>query len=162
MKPLSAAVLGACTSLLLAAGVATAAGADRLLFRNHGFSIAAPETTELPAQSLMLFLPASEGFAPNVNVQLQPYAGTVEEYVQLSLKQFEAAKLDVTEPKIAGGVATFEYAGTLQGKSLHWYARTFKQGGHIYLATATATEGQWSKVQAALRASVDSFAPHKK
>jgi len=45
----------------------------------------------MPQQALMMFLPVTDGFAANVNVQIQPYAGTIEDYTALSLQQFKSA-----------------------------------------------------------------------
>ena len=62
--------------LILFATLCLAAGDSetRLQFRGNGFSIAPLEGTsdEAPYQAIMMFLPASEAFAPNVNVQIQP------------------------------------------------------------------------------------------
>jgi hypothetical protein len=39
---------------------------------------------------LVMCLPASEGFAPNINVTIQPYPGSIKEYISLSKRQFSA------------------------------------------------------------------------
>ena len=107
---------------------------------------------------LVMFLPATVDFAGSVNVQIQPYTGTIEEYTTLTLKQFKNAGLKIIEQKKAGksGVV-FEYNGKLQGRSLHWYARAEKSGGQVYLATATATEEEWAGQGGKLKSCVDSL-----
>ena len=106
----------------------------------------------------MMFLPATEGFAPNLNVQIQPYAGSIEDYVKLSLEQFKSAGLKVVQQKsLTKSVAIFEYTGETQGKSLHWYARAEKSGASVYLVTATALAQQWDNNEARLKSCVDSF-----
>jgi len=58
-------------------------GADstvRLRFPVTGFSIAPLEVApgDKPSEALIMFLPANGNFAGNVNVQIQPYSGTIE------------------------------------------------------------------------------------
>jgi hypothetical protein len=133
---------------------------NRLYFPVSGFSIAPLEVSlgEKTRQALMMFLPANDKFAGNVNVQIQPYSGTIEEYTGLTLKQFKDAGVKVIAQKKAGtsGVV-FEYSGELQGQTLHWYARAEKAVDHIYLATATAAEQEWAKQGGQLKACVDSL-----
>jgi hypothetical protein len=133
---------------------------NRLHFPVTGFSIAPLEAVpgETSRQVLMMFLPLNGTLAGNVNVQVQPYNGTIEEYMELTQKQFKDAGVKVIEQKKAGkSVVAFEYSGRLQGQSLHWYARAEKSAGHVYLATATAVEQQWAKQAAQLKACVDSL-----
>src|SRR5258706_6400943 len=133
---------------------------NRLHFPVAGFTIAPLEAPpgESPQQALMMFLPAADGFAANVNVQIQPYNGSIDDYLALSLKQFKSAGLKVVQQKMpAKSVATFEYTGELQGRSLHWYARAEKSAGSVYLVTATAAPSQWSTEAARLKSCVDSF-----
>jgi hypothetical protein len=144
----------------LTLSVAAADSANRLRFPVTGFSIAPLETSpgDSTCQALMMFLPATGSFAANVNVQIQPFSGTIEEYTKLTLKQFEDLGIKVIEQKKAGKSAViFEYSGKLQGRSLHLYARAEKAGGHFYLTTATATEEEWPKQGVQLKACVDSF-----
>ncbi len=149
---------------VVCAGAALVLGAGEgdkpapLVFKNHGFSIAPLDETGKGAQQvLMMFLPASDGFAPNVNVQAQEYADTMEAYVALSKSQVEQMKLKVISDKLADGVATMEYSGEVSGRQLHWYVRAAKKGGTVYLVTATALESQWKNTSAKLKACVDSF-----
>jgi hypothetical protein len=145
---------------ILIASASAAESTNRLHFPQAGFTIAPLESPpgESSQQALMMFLPASDGFAANVNVQIQPYTGTLEDYVTLSLQQFKSAGLRVVQQKSpAKSVAVFEYTGETQGKSFHWYARAEKSGSSVYLVTATATPQQWSKDAARLKSCVDSF-----
>ena len=103
-------------------------------------------------------LTPTDGFSGNVNVQIQPYAGTLAEYVTLSLEQFKAGKLTVLDQRtLSKSVAIIEYTGKLQGRSLHWYARLELFNGNIYLATATSLETQWTKESSQLKACIDSL-----
>jgi len=131
----------------------------RLQFKANGFSIAPLEGTADTAsyQAVMMFLPVSDQFAPNVNVQIQPYNGTAQEYANLSKQQFKAGSFTVESEKVTQTAVLWEYSGLLQGRKLHWYARAELGKGKVYLVTATATEAQWQTVAAKLKACVDSF-----
>jgi len=151
------AAVALCGIVVLAAGPAEK-GAGKLVFAKNGFAIAPlDEPGKGTCQVLMMFLPASDGFAPNVNVQTQEFGGTLEEYGALSKKQFEEMKLKTLNDKIEKGVLTLEYAGEMQKRKLHWYAVATLKGGKVYLITATAAEGQWADVSGKLKACVDSF-----
>jgi len=133
---------------------------NRLRFPLARFSIATLESPAgpTPHMPLTMSLPAVDKFAANVNVQIQPYEGTIEEYEALTLKQFKDFGLKVIERKKVGKlVIVFHYSGELQGRLLHWYARAEKSGDHVYLVTATTGEGQWAEQAAKLKACVDSF-----
>ena len=144
----------------IALSMSAADSTVRLRFPVTGFSIAPLEVApgDKTCQALVMFLPATGDFAGNVNVQIQPYSGTIEEYTTLTLNQFKNASVKVIEQRKTGksGVV-FEYNGELQGRALHWYARAEKTGGHVYLATATATEEEWAGQGAKLRNCVDSL-----
>ena len=150
-------------SLLLSAGsIATFAfaPAERIVFTQGGFAIDVLDTapgTE-PFQPVMMRMLASDGFAPNVNVQVQPYPDGLDAYRKLSLSQFEQCGLElIQERELAANTLLFEYAGEMQGMDLHFYARAVLREGRIYLATGTALKTQWEKAGPALRACVDSL-----
>ena len=133
---------------------------DRLHFKSAGFSIRALESRpgNVPYQALVMFLPPSEGFPPNVNVQIQPWTRTLDEYVALSKRQYKAAKFTLLKETSVGETAVvLECSGTMQGRQLHWYARAISTGKKMYLVTATATESQWQTVSGQLKACVDSL-----
>ncbi|HAU38828.1 MAG TPA: hypothetical protein DCX07_14070 [Phycisphaerales bacterium] len=141
------------------AGQPTTKPMDKLVFPNHGFAIS---PLDQPAkgvnQVFFMFLPASGGFAPNVNVQTQTYEGTLDEYVALSLNHFKEAKIAIiSSSKPDKDTAVFEYSGRMEERALHWYAKAVLKGGTAYLVTATATEDQWKEVSQKLKSCVDSF-----
>lgn len=142
------------------AAIAHAAGpAGRLHFEAAGFSIVplngASETESY--QVVMMFLPPTEGFSPNVSVMVQPFGGTIEEYISLSRQQFGGSGLTVLTERASDSEVAWEYAGVLSGSRLHWFARAVLRDGKAYLITATATEAQWRTVSAELKACVESF-----
>ncbi len=146
--------------MVLSAGVGRAGSTNVMFFAESGFSIAPLEAPpgRSPQQVLMMMLPATNGFAPNVNVQIQPYEGSIDDYAVLSLGQFKKANLKVIhQSKTKDSALVFEYSGEMQGRNLHWYARIQKSGGRAYVATATALEEQWAGFAPRLKACVDSF-----
>jgi hypothetical protein len=111
-----------------------------------------------PTTALMLFLPATEEFAPNINVQVQPYTETIKDYVALSKQQFEQLKWKIVSDKLIGDNEwSVEYTGQEEGSDLHFYARAVSKSGKVYLATGTAKESQWATVGETLRQHVDSL-----
>jgi hypothetical protein len=132
---------------------------SRLHFPDNGFSITALEeaSDDVGSQPITMYLPATEDFAPSVNVQIQPYDGTLSEYIDLSRQQFEEYGLDVADEKRSGEEVTWEYTGSLQERDLKWYARAIHTEGKVYVVTATALASQWTSVSDKLKSCVDSF-----
>lgn len=119
----------------------------RLEFKTHGFSIEAlEESSELPMQVVLMTLPRMDGFTPNINVQVQPYPGSVDEYVALTIAQCKQQNLTVVKTETRVNRAVFEYTGEMQEQQLHFYAIACKRGKKIILVTAAATQAQWPKV----------------
>jgi hypothetical protein len=132
---------------------------DKLVFQTAGFAIAALEAKEgkTPLQALQMYLPPSDGFAPNVNVQIQPWAQDLDAYLEVSKKGFEQARFEVVKTsKPSESVLVVEYQETRQG-GLRFYARAALRNGTIYLATAAASPRQWEEVGSNLRECVDSL-----
>ncbi len=133
---------------------------SRLHFPEQGFSI---EPIDEPARlvstnPLVVALPPVDGFAPNLNVQLQPFGGPMAQYVAVTRSQLAAAGLEwQAEPTLAGSEATFEYAGVLEGRDLRWYARAIQDDGLVYLVTATVPRGGWEVLGDRMKRAVDSF-----
>ena len=101
----------------LALSLSAADSTNRLSFPVAGFSITPLEVPpgKTICQPLIMSLPATGNFAGNVNVQIQPYSGTIAEYTTLTLKQFKDAGVKVIEQKKAGTAGVvFEYSGELQ------------------------------------------------
>lgn len=148
------------TSAMVTLSPDMTAATNRLQFPVAGFSIAPLDSPpgESPQQVLMMWLPQSEGFAPNVNVQIQPYTGSMEDYVALTLEQIKAVGAKVLQQKTQSkSVAVIEYTLDLQGRQLHCYARAEKTGDKVYLTTATTTPQRWGKEATRLKTCVDSF-----
>ena len=136
-----------------------AAAGQALHFPQHAFSIAPLEgRAGSTGMVLLMSLPPTGGFAPNVNVVAQPSHGTMDDFIALSKQQFAQAGLHVVRAeKVGENDAAFEYTGNMQGRPLHWYAKASLKGDEVLLTTATATDQQWPKFADQLKACVDSF-----
>lgn len=126
----------------------------------YGFQIEALDANPGPASisPLMMFLPSSDGFSPNINVSIQPYPDSMKDYISLSKKQF--AQMDwqiVSEKQNGSDEWVVEYKGLVKENSLHFYARAVAKNGKVYLTTGTAKESQWNSVGQIIRQHVNSF-----
>lgn len=141
-------------------GVSAVNGATAVNLPLYGFQINA---LDAPAQdavgsALITLLPVSDGFAPNVNVLIQPYTGAMADYITLSKGQFASIKANVLSEQTPTPTEwVVEYTGTMGGNDLHFYARALSRNGKVYLVTGTAKDMQWSKVGQTLRQTVNSF-----
>ncbi len=146
---------------LLSAAITTTVTASPIDLPQYGFTIEAldaPPSTTAATTALMTFLPVSDGFAPNVNVNIQPFTGSITSYVSMSKDQFKQMNWTIVAEKQNGeNEWTVEYTGPMQGNDLHFYARAVADNGKVYLVTATAKETQWSSVSGLLRKAVDGF-----
>ena len=113
-----------------------------------------------PSSHTVKVLASSEGFAPNVTSQTQPYADGIEAYAVLTRAQAEGLGFQIlSESKPSKLEVTFEYRGAINGKLFHCYAKAVQKGESIRLTTAVATKRQWPMVASELKACVDSFDP---
>ena len=78
------------------------AAANTIDLPKYGFSIEAldAESGSNAATPLMIFLPGTDGFAPNINVNIQPYPQSMKEYAALSRSQFGEMKWKVITEKM--------------------------------------------------------------
>ncbi|NLY88130.1 MAG: hypothetical protein GX085_00685 [Firmicutes bacterium] len=150
-----------CLSLILLFVTCPPGLASTLVYEKNGFTIDAleGEVGAEPYQVLVMFLPpTADGFAPNINIQIQPYPGTMEDYIALTKQQIAGAGWKLLELATPGkDVITLEFAGEPQGFGLHWYAKAVKDGDRVYLVTATASENFWADLAGQLKSKVDSF-----
>jgi hypothetical protein len=131
-----------------------------LQFPGAGFSIEPfdIEAGEVEGQFLMLFLPAVEGFSPNVGLQVQPFPETMAAYAEVSREQFAQMGWKVLrEENRSENEWVVEYSGQLQNMALHFFSRALLHEGKVYLLTGVSLASRWEKDEAALRKVVDSF-----
>jgi PsbP len=146
--------------LISAMTVGAAEPPNRLSFPVAGFSIQPlePNTPQTPQMALTMSLPIRDGFAGNVNVLIQSYTNSLDQYIRLSEAQFKTAGISLLKTtRPSDSVAVLEYFGKLQNRVLHWYARAELVNQKLYLVTATASEDRWKEESALLKACVDSF-----
>ena len=126
-------------------------------FENNIFTIKSVESSGESGQILQMFLPSSDGFAPNVNVLSQTYNGSLKEYHELTNAQLNQYKMKIIKSSISNDSLLIEYSGNMQDKLMHFYAIAYKKDKQIYIATATTLESQWPTVSKKLILIVDSF-----
>ena len=103
------------------------------------------------------FLPAYSGFAGNVNLLIQPFSGSLNDYNKLTQQQFKSIGFEVIRTEILESEIIYEYKGMSSGHALYWFSRAIKQGDKIYLVTATALQERWKIEKAILIKSTMSF-----
>lgn len=158
METKTALLAGSLSLVSFLAGKAVAN--NTLVFDSMNFSIESleAEADEAPYQALSMFLPPSEGFAPNVNVLSQPFTGSMDEYIEISKKEFEELGLEVLKlEREDKDTVVMMYAGVMGGLDLHCYVKGIATGDEVLLATGCSLDDQWSDVSDDLEACVDSF-----
>ena len=139
---------------------AQAQGKNNYVSTCYGFSMNVPSVKDninISHQIAFFFLPMSDGFAPNVNVQIQAFEGTIDDYDRISTNQFKSFSFILISRMIKKDFIIYEYKGITQEKKMHWYQKAVKKENHIFLITATALETQWMITKTSLIDSVDSF-----
>ena len=146
--------------LILLAVLFLAPCAFALDFPLSGFKIDPLEVAkgEVPVSPLVMCLPATEGFAPNVNVTIQPFPGTMGDYITVSKQEFEQVKWTlIAESRDGDKVWKVEYADPSPNNPLHFYAKAVSNGKYVYLVTGTARESQWATAGPQIKKCVDSL-----
>ena len=135
------------------------ADSNSATFNQAGFSIDVldAKANSAGSQRLIMMLPASNGFSANVNVQIQPYPGSLKDYKKLSEAQFTQMGLKTISISENENKVYWEYSGNVQGKNLHFYAKIIKVDNLFYLATGTDLESNWPKTSKNIRSVVNSF-----
>jgi hypothetical protein len=113
-----------------------------------------------PRNFLVVEFDRSDGFTPNINIQIQKYPGTMKEYVEESHRGFDTL-FDkkwsaVSEDQKGEKDYHIEIVGT-KGREFHFYQRAVKQGEKTYLITASALQSQWATLGDKMRRYVDAF-----
>jgi hypothetical protein len=120
-----------------------------------------PLIAEAPNKALVIIFPPSENFTPNINIQVQPFAGTMKEYIEISRQQldriFNQEWAKPLEDQKGEKEYLIEAIGITKGRNMHFYARAVKHETKVYLITGVALETQWKAIGDTLRRHVDSF-----
>ena len=155
----------------IGAGAAWAAAAARKpsVYQDglYGFSIQAPAFPMAPPGAtvvpVMLFAPAEDKFAANVNVVVQQVALSRDGFRQLSLAQFRQAGFKVNADRdltVFGKPAIlWDYEGSAGGRDLHWLALAVIDTDRVFLVTCTALKDAFPKYEQEFHTCVNSFRP---
>ncbi len=148
------------TFLLLLHGKGCAAP---VVYPEYGFKIdtlvASKETQTANFTPLLLCLPISNGFSPNVNVLIQPYKTNPKEYLTTSVKQFESMGWLVITSSSDATSAVIEATATMNQIDVHFYVRAIVLKDKVVLATASCAETDWPKLKEKLVGCVNSLQP---
>ena len=114
-----------------------------------------------PGKTLFIKADETGRGSANINIQIQPFAGTMKDYTDTSKAQFEQIfekgwKI-LSEKQDGEKQWSCELAGTLKGKEYHFYARAVREGSKVYLITATAPQDEWGSLGEKMRRHVDAF-----
>lgn len=128
---------------------------------DHGISIEtpfSPNETEIPSQQIaFFFLPQSEGFAANVDIEKKKFSDSIIAFDQLFVRNLQQFGLTIVKHTLDGEYLIYEYKGDMYDKHLHWYVKAIKSGEYVYIATAAGLNKQWDQQKTTLIKSVDSF-----
>ena len=115
-------------------------------------------------ESFKMLLPPKEGFASNVNVQHQKFAGTLSDYKMTSEANLKEIKLTVSNARLENGAYTAEAVGKVRGLEfeLHFYFKAIKSGDNVILATAAIPSSRWDTEKELLLPIINSLVPTKK
>ncbi len=141
--------------VLLLFGVSYAAWA----YENDQFSINSIGNVQYDSsrRMLIMLLPVSDGFAPNINVSVKEYPDSLKSFADMTEAQFGRVGFKKIQQSFVTDKVVFEYTGKIQNRLLHWYGVAQKKGGNMFVVTATAGESQWKNVSGELLRCVRSF-----
>ena len=114
-----------------------------------------------PGKTLFIKADETGRVSANINIQIQPFTGTMKEYMDVSRAQFEQMfekgwKI-VSEKQDGEKEWSCELTGTAKGREYHFYARAVRGESKVYLITATSLQAEWESVGEKMRRHVDAF-----
>jgi len=131
----------------------------------YGYSFAAPAFPPAgagqPAVPVIVAGPTVDGFASNVNVNIQQMATTRQGYIDLSLGQLRQLgfKIHTTKEVTVSGKdgIRFDYEGKLGSRDLHCLALAVIEKERVILVTCTALTTAYKAIEPEFQACLDSF-----
>lgn len=136
----------------------TALAAQPALAQSSDYSFTPPDVPrEVGGQVFQYFLPAVDGFAANINLQIQPFEGDMQSYMDISEAQFQQLGFEVIDVSQSPDELIYQYQGSMQGGGYRWYSRVLKDGNYYYVLTATALAERWDTERDQLIDAVHSF-----
>ena len=131
---------------------------------NYGFTIQAPRFAKAATGSVapvMMYAPAEDQFASNVNVLVQNVTMSRQAYRDLSVRQFEQLGYKTISERlltVAGKDAIlWDNQATMGGKPMRFLSLAVIDTKRVYLITGTAPLEKFAKYEAAFRGSLMSF-----
>jgi len=114
------------------------------------------------SQTVASFLaPPRDGFSSNVGIIVQNVKMTLDEYIDLSKKQFKQLELNAVSEnklKVSGRDAVvWEYEGVQAKRKFKWMAMAVIDGDRVFLVTGTALAADYDQVSKDFKACLDSF-----
>jgi hypothetical protein len=131
----------------------------------YGFSLTAPAFPKdgpgQPAIPVLISGPTVDGFASNVNVNIQQIATTRQGYLDLSLGQMRQVGFKINsnrEVTVSGKDAIrLDYEGKLGGNDLRFLALAVIEKDRVILVTCTALKASFKAIEPEFTACLDSF-----
>ncbi|MFV0481874.1 MAG: hypothetical protein ACK5LP_07810 [Campylobacteraceae bacterium] len=129
--------------------VASFANAKKLDFSDYGFVINNPEVSknEKVRQPVIIFLnPTDPRYTPNINIQVQDFNSTIEEYEKISQETLQQVGGTLINKSINRKVLVIEYKIKHGEAEVHYYARAVLDAktNTIYLATGSVLDSEWN------------------
>lgn len=120
-----------------------------------------PLIKKAPSQAVVIMVGEPVKFHANINIMIQPFPGTMKDYMDLSRgefqKLFEKKWKVLWEKQNGENEWICESTGTKGGEAYQFYSRAVKDEARIFLITATALQTQWGSLGEKMRRQVDSF-----
>lgn len=138
-----------------------------IVFPNYGFRINPLDAGTLypVVPAMQMYLPAMSlpsnpkaTFSPNVFVQVQPFVGSMKDYITQTTASMEAAGYIIRgQLSPSDNQWSLEYIAVLNGVAMHWYAKAILSGYRVYYAAGGAPDELWPRVADIIKSCVNSF-----
>jgi len=138
-----------------------------IVFPNYGFRINPLDVGSVypVVPAVQMYLPAvplpsnrQVTFSPNVYAQVQPFVGTMKDYIDQSTKSMQDAGYIIRgqlSPSV--DVWDLEYMAVVNGVGMHWYAKAIHSGYRIYYAAGGVPDEMWPQFADMIKSCVNSF-----
>lgn len=145
--------------------VATESKGSRYDDKTYGFSITPPsfeKHPDLQAANIATFTaPPSAAFASNLSIQRQQLVGSLEDWTQSSIAQFDQAGVKYEAP-VSGQRGKHKsvemtYSAAFSGNQLKFHMLALENGTEAFMVTCTALEKEYDSVKKAFDDALGSF-----
>jgi hypothetical protein len=139
----------------------------QVTFPNYGFTISPLDggTAEPLSPALQMYLPAAAlpsntnlSFSPNVYVQVIPYLGTMQDYVNEATAKMQADGYIIrAQISLNANEWNLEYIAVLNGLAMHWFAKAVYSDHRVYYAAGGTPDEMWAMYGDKLKSCVNSL-----